>query len=216
MSENLNHYWGNVGERKVLRYMKNHNYKTLITSPHFRTPKTDYALDNGAFSDWKHNDEFQDEEFLEFLQKYIDRIDKKPDWVAIPDKVAKGKESLYFSLNWMERIPDYFDRLLLVVQDGMSQNMIGRVLEREDRIAGLFVGGSKSWKYRTSKEWVELAHSHEKICHIGRIGTWERIMWAERIGADSIDSTSWPHNFHRSRAYNIEQARSQTTLEVEA
>ena len=55
--------------------------------------------------------------------------------------------------------------------------------------AGLFVGGSLPWKMRTAFDWVTLAHAHGKPCHIGRVGSPDRVAWAREIGADSIDSS---------------------------
>jgi len=205
-------YWGNVGSKEILEYMKEHNFRTLITSPHFRTPQTAYALDNGAYSDWKHNRDFRSEEFLQFLRKYME-LDRKPEWVAVPDKVAQGNESLDFSLRWVDKIPDYFENLMLVVQDGMDTE---RVENHVDKFYGIFIGGTKRWKIDSAPSWVDLAHRHGKISHIGRISNWKEIMWAERIGVDSIDSTTWPQNYCRSSAHNIKKAKSQTTLEMEA
>jgi hypothetical protein len=76
---------------------------------------------------------------------------------------------------------------------------------------GIFVGGTMDWKIRTARDWVELAHSHRILCHIGRIGPWHRILWAARIGADSIDSTTW---VRQDRWHHIETARVQRSLEV--
>jgi len=56
-------------------------------------------------------------------------------------------------------------------------------------ISVLFVGGTVEWKFKTGHEWVELAHSYGLICHIGRVGSMKRVIWARRIGADSIDSS---------------------------
>lgn len=186
-------YWGNVGANEVIEYMRKHNFRILYTSPDFRTPKiNNYALDNGAYSDWKHNKDFKGEEFLNFLSKYKNRDITKPDWVAVPDRVAEGNRSLDFSLKWKEKIPDYFDRLLLVVQDGMSFENVEKHI---DEFFGLFVGGTKRWKIDTSEDWIKLAHEYDKICHIGRISKYSEVMWAKRIGADSIDSTTWAQNF---------------------
>jgi len=53
---------------------------------------------------------------------------------------------------------------------------------------GIFVGGSLRWKLATGAAWVRFAHAHGRRCHIGRVGTPERVAWARAIGADSIDS----------------------------
>ena len=56
-------------------------------------------------------------------------------------------------------------------------------------ISVLFVGGTIEWKLRTGHKWVELAHEQGIRCHIGRVGSMKRVIWARKIGADSIDSS---------------------------
>lgn len=65
------------------------------------------------------------------------------------------------------------------------------VLEYIDFFDGLFVGGTLEWKLQTAKTWVDVAHSRFMKCHIGRIGTFRRLVWARSIGADSIDSSTF-------------------------
>jgi len=164
-----------------------------------------YAVDNGAFSAWANNRTWDAENFLTLLHK-IGRSQRPPDFVIVPDKVAAGNESLDLSLEWRDKLPEIGTRYYLAVQDGMSSERVNEVL---DSFGGLFVGGTMDWKLRTSKEWVELAHAHRKPCHIGRIGPWNRIVWAARIGADSIDSTTW---VQQNRWYHIERAKAQEVL----
>lgn len=166
-----------------------------------------YCLDNGAFPAWVHKREWDERTFLKMLDKCLE-ADKAPDFVVVPDQVAKGRESLEFSNRWLERLPRAQTRYMLAVQDGMTTQDVENVI---DQYGGLFVGGTMDWKLRTSPEWVELAHLHRKPCHIGRIGPWERIVWAARIGADSIDSTTW---VQQPRFYHIENAKAQELLEV--
>jgi hypothetical protein len=130
-----------------------------------------------------------------------------PDFVVCPDEVAKGHDSLMFSVKWIRNLPAE-GRYYLAVQDGMSLTEVELYLKW---FSGLFVGGSLDWKLATSPEWVALAHKHQKPCHIGRVGTWNRIVWAARISADSIDSTSWAQN---DSYHHLEYAKMQHTLEV--
>ena len=97
----------------------------------------------------------------------------------------------------------------LAVQDGMEIDEIEKVMDRFD---GIFVGGTVKWKVRTGEEWVRLAHAHNLPCHIGRVGVFRRIIWARRINADSIDSTSFiwkPNGFEI-----LDSAKAQTLLEI--
>ena len=96
----------------------------------------------------------------------------------------------------------------LAVQDGMTVSDVEKVVGDFD---GIFVGGTVKWKVRTGEEWVKVAHSHNIPCHIGRVGVFRRIVWAMRIGADSIDSTNFVRN-PKSGFTPLESSYLQTIL----
>jgi len=79
----------------------------------------------------------------------------------------------------------YTAPLYLAVQDGMTTDDL---LPFIPKLAGLFVGGTLEWKVATGESWVAFAHAHGLLAHIGRCGATDRIGWAKRINADSIDS----------------------------
>jgi hypothetical protein len=144
------------------------------------------AIDNGAFSCWINGKPFDGEKLLRILEQY----ETVPvDFVVCPDIVAGGLSSLQFSLEWEERLRGW--PLYLAVQNDMPELDVERAMEDFD---GLFVGGTMDFKYKTSEIWIALAHEHGLKCHIGRIGTVHRLQWAERIGADSVDSTNFTRN----------------------
>lgn len=194
----------------------NHEFGACLTRNtinHITARKIHWFFDNGAYSDWKNKIAFDSEKFIKemyrieseirFGKELTNDVDfsllKKgepkgyrlvqPDFVVIPDLPARGNQSLFFSRKWIdyleENLPfyDYY----LAVQDDMSYELVEDDL-KEKKYAGLFVGGTKSWKYKTSEEWVQLAHKYEIKCHIGGIGTPKDIRWANMIGADSVDS----------------------------
>jgi hypothetical protein len=109
-----------------------------------------------------------------------------PDFVVLPDVVAAGPASLHFSLRWLSALRPLAVPLALVVQDGMTPDDVAPHLAH---VALLFVGGSHAWKLRTGAAWVAWAHAHGHPCHIGRVGTTRKLLWARRIGADSVDSS---------------------------
>jgi hypothetical protein len=115
-----------------------------------------------------------------------------PDFVVAPDIIGGGLASLRLSLVWDADLHRMGHVVYLAVQDGMRTRHVGRFLGRFD---GLFVGGTLGWKLRTAADWVRLAHEHGKPCHVGRVGIAKRVRWAQRIGADSIDSNQplWSH-----------------------
>jgi hypothetical protein len=172
--------------------------------------RSPFAIDCGTFRHWRAGTEWDSTPFLTALEA-CKAQGLRPDFVVAPDRITKGLESLVFSLSWLPVLEGF--PVVLAVQDGMSVRQVGRVLHR---FAGIFVGGSLPWKIKTSREWVKLAHRHGKPCHIGRVGIPKRVRWAERIGADSVDScqplwskenlTRWLAAFHPSDQLSLEVA----------
>ncbi len=70
---------------------------------------------------------------------------------------------------------------------------------------GLFIGGTKQWKYRYGHKWVELVHKYGLPIHCGGIGTRKNLLWAKSIGMDSVDSgVAMIHPVHLKDVLNIE------------
>lgn len=143
-----------------------------------------WAFDNGAFGDYTRGRPFRVAEY-ELAIERLAADAARPDFLVVPDVVAGGRESLDFSLRWVECLRPLAP-LALAVQDGMSIEDVAPIIEP---FAVVFVGGSVPWKLQTGAEWVRFAHDRDRLCHIGRVGTPRRVRWAIRIGADSIDST---------------------------
>jgi len=144
------------------------------------------ALDNGAFSAWQKGCGFDELPFLQCISRFIkEKIPLKI--VAVPDIVAGGMDSYWFSEHWKLRLSGH-KNLYLVVQDGMpfDVDLTG--------YAGVFVGGSVEWKWTTAASWVCVAHSAGKRCHIGQVGTIERLLRAHNFGVDSVDGTNYQRN----------------------
>ena len=151
------------------------------------------ALDNGAFSSYTNGYGFNEYGFLKVINKCIkERI--KLDFIACPDIVAGGIESLNFSMMWKDRLPNW--DLYLVVQDEME---VLDVSGLEHHFKGIFVGGSKEWKWETAHEWSQFCKDNNLKFHIGRCGTVKNLLYAYELGADSVDST----NFTRNNAYHV-------------
>jgi len=142
-----------------------------------------WALDNGAFKAFTAGTPFPADAF----ERAVDRIERdalRPDFIVCPDIVAGGNASLEFSVAWSAQLRGVAP-LYLAVQDGMDSE---RVADSLEPFAGIFVGGTRLWKVKTGGAWVELARRHGLACHVGRVGTYNRVWWARWIGADSIDS----------------------------
>ena len=180
---------------KTLKYLWDNNYGLTLTPKSWRYQNNAkwryWTLDNGAYSSYVNNENFDEQAFTEMIYKKLPKTKTKPDFIIVPDIVGGGLKSLEFSLTWIDKLKDLDYNWYLAVQDGMKCKDIEPILDKFD---GIFVGGTIKWKVRTGEEWVRLAHDHKLRCHIGRVGVFSRIVWAKRIGADSIDSTNFPND----------------------
>lgn len=189
--------------------MKKEGWGNLLLANSFMYPKPNisWCLDNGAYSCWINKTLFNERLFRKSLIK-IEKCVSYPDFIICPDIVAGGYDSLKFSLKWLHEIPAGYP-IYLAVQDGMETNVISNYLDLFD---GLFVGGTLQWKLKTSEEWIKLAHSVNIKCHIGKVGTFRRLVWAKNIGADSIDSSTFVQAKKGKEFGRIYAALSQTAL----
>ena len=208
-------YCGATGGKKMLTYLKEKNYGIMVNPVSWRysqnsaLPWQYWALDNGAYKAYTDNTDFDENKFLKTLYEKLPISEMLPDFIVVPDKVGAGVDSLTFSLKWIKKLKDLDYNWYLAVQDGMSIEVVEKELHKFD---GIFVGGTVKWKIKTGEEWVRLAHDHKLPCHIGRVGVFKRIVWAKRIGADSIDSTNFVRNPNGFRP--LESAKIQTILEA--
>ena len=149
------------------------------------------ALDNGAFRSWRLGYPFMERLFLNSIEKgYTWGLPL--EFIVCPDLIARGMESLRFSVSWSSRLAPC-PRLALAVQDGMSPGGIHDATA-DVGFSHLFVGGTKEWKWSTAKDWVQFAKDHGLKCHIGRCGTLSAIEEAARLGVDSVDSSNIARN----------------------
>lgn len=189
-------YCGATGSKDMLKYMWEKDYGLMLNPLSWKygnaVPWRYWSLDNGAYKAYTDNTEFDDERFLKTIYEKLPNAKLPPDFIVVPDKVGAGLKSLEFSLDWHSKLKHLTKyNWYLAVQDGMEVNEVAKVA---DKFNGIFIGGTVKWKVKTGEEWVKLAHSLNKPCHIGRVGIFKRIVWAQRIGADSIDSTNFVRN----------------------
>jgi hypothetical protein len=179
-------YVGQTRGREWISLMESHGFGEMVVRGEMPPRRKPWAFDNGAYRDWTAGNGFDFQGFLNDLET-IWRYDGQPDFIVVPDMVAGGMESLAFSMYWMcrqelrrHKVPMY-----LAVQDGMTPEAVRSDVGVFD---GLFVGGTLDFKLKTGESWVQMAKALGKPCHIGRVGTENRVAWARRIGASSIDS----------------------------
>ena len=156
--------------------------------------KMPWFFDNGAFMSFSHNVPYDKMKFCKRLQEIYTKSRmgniKIPDFVVIPDVVGGGSRSLTYSMKWMEFLEttklcefNYY----LAIQDGMSIAEVENVI-RSKKIDGLFLGGTKPWKYATGEKWCRLADKYNMKIHVGGVGVKSKIEWAEDCGFTSVDS----------------------------
>jgi len=190
-------YCGSYGFASRLQHMWERNYGVMLTPATWKYRNVIkwryWALDNGAFAFWNKGQPFDEVNYEYTIREKVPRADSPPDFITLPDIIAGGEESLRFSMEWRAKLQDLDHPWYFVVQDGMSTEDVEPIIKD---MAGLFVGGTVPWKMKTGESWVELAHHHGIPCHIGRAGTRRRVLWAKRIGCDSIDSTAFAREKH--------------------
>ena len=189
-------YTGNSDGEKLDR-VKELNMGILIASSANRTISRRYrevpcALDNGAFQCFRRGFPFQADVFRRSLANAY-QMGVTLDFIVCPDVVAGGMASLEFSMEWRLGELRTAPHIAFVVQDGMTIEDLHKH-NIPQLFTQLFVGGTLDWKWKTASMWVDYAHHNGMKLHIGRCGTLPRLLQAEKMGADSVDSTSIARN----------------------
>lgn len=169
-----------------------------------------YAVDNGAFPAWVKKLPWSEKAFLKMLDR-VQSFDRKPDFIVCPDIVAGGPASLDFSMTWVDRLPKGWP-CYLAVQDGMTPCGVLGVL---DHFAGLFVGGTGTWKRNMSPQWAKLARSEGKRLHVGRINSLQgAFMQGKVVRADSFDGNNWNRTWDNAQKPDRVVGDSQMALDL--
>ena len=147
------HYVGSPTGQKV-DAVKANGWGAMITKDNFTKPEEHafYAFDNGMFADWRNGNEFNEALFFQRLEE-MGAMKRKPDFYVVPDLIGEGAKSLMHSVSWLPRLKRYgFDRYL-VVQDGMTPEMVEPFMLLFD---GIFVGGTPTFEgFGASNKIVE-------------------------------------------------------------
>lgn len=184
-----------MGTRKKLKIIQQYSNKLgLAFTPrdYFKRYQYPFFYDNGAYSAFVNEQEWNSEVFLYGLKNLM-FYERQPDFCVLPDIVAGGRSSLKRSIIWLDflihRYPNYI-KWYLAVQNGIKQSDIKDIIKSE-YIDGIFVGGTLEWKLKTLPDWVEFANISNKNIHVGRIGTLKRLLYCERLGVNSVDSSNF-------------------------
>ena len=176
-------YATQTSTRRNLEALRRAGWRLLLSPVgDLRTKGFAYGLDNGAWSYHQRGEPFDVPAFERALQL----VGSHADWVVVPDIVMGGTASLEMSKSWLPSLRKYH-RLLIPVQDGMTDDDIGPLLSRQ---VGVFVGGGTEFKEQTMAHWAHLCRRHHAWCHVGRVNTIRRIRICAAAGVDSFDGTS--------------------------
>ena len=184
------HYWAGKYPNKLGWIVGPNAYKK-----HRFWPWIFYALDNDAFAAWTKGEPWDAAAFFEMLQE-TKLQPVKPLWVIVPDVVGDLKAT---KSNWKKyagKVAEFGWPLAFAVQDGMKRDDVPTDADV------VFVGGSdqQNWKWRTAHYWCD----HFERVHIGRVNSIRRVRYSERIGAESVDGSSWFRDPSRSRLTDLE------------
>lgn len=163
-----------------------------------------YILDNGAFPAYLDGVPWDADAFVGRLSQ-LDTMPRDPDFVVLPDVVTDPSSTKERACKWAGVInwPTAYP-----VQDGIDPEEGVELCDRTDSKT-IFVGGTVEWKRRNAEAFIAAAHDHALDCHIGRPGD---LVWAERIGADSVDTTSIVRNKSWHRLKRLEASNRQQTI----
>lgn len=192
--------------------------------------RSPWFYDNGAYGDFlagRSFDSFSYERDMRRIRLWSQpgpgvpgwdgRLLPLPDLIVLPDRVAAGQESIAFTERFLPGgieapIGGYAHApLLIAVQDGMEIAEVAAFIV-EHRLGGIFVGGTMHWKLSTAAQWVRIAHRLGGICHVGRAVSHHRQLWAQRIGADSVDGNA--PNWSREGLERVVRTRASRQLEL--
>jgi hypothetical protein len=154
-------------------------------------PGEEWALDNGAYMDWKAERPFDERDFTGRLSSITVQVMRgqlpEPYLAVLPDLPTKGEESLEYSLSWLNRLDEAASwRWYLAVQDEMPPESVDAAHE-EHGFAGIFLGGSNGYK-STAAFWRDWTNERRLPLHYARAGTANAVAHALEVQANSIDS----------------------------
>lgn len=148
-----------------------------------------WAGDTGCFL---HPDSFDLDQYLRWLNRKGPRADCL--FVTAPDVCGDAVRTLERSLPVLPRLRAEGWRPALVAQNGLRANMVPW-----EEIDTLFIGGTIEWKEgKEAAVLIREAIQRAKGAHVGRVNTPERMSYAARAGATSVDGTRMAFGFDKN------------------
>lgn len=151
-----------------------------------------YFIDNGAFTD-----AFDRDAWVALLDSVDEKMAHPPDFVVLPDAYNDAEATVESHRVHAHDVFDRGFRPAYVVQPGLA---IRQQLALADGLGvdTVFVGGEIRWQRAHGAEIVDEAHRRDIRAHIGNPGSADGLVWAHRVGFDSVDTSSILQNqyFH--------------------
>lgn len=180
-------------DHEKIQFFRQYGIRLMISAAYYQRPVLNYAVDNGAWTDFCNGLPFNHQRFVDTLNK-VDKIQIFPDFVVLPDVVAGGLKSLELSKSYLGLCDDY--PCYLPVQDGMQPKDIDNFGD----IVGIFVGGTTIWKWKNVHLWSKYAHDNGMNCHVGRVGT---LINFQRCASADVDSADGSNLIRNGKYHNI-------------
>ena len=152
----------------------------------------DCVFDNGAYTAWKNNIEWNEEAWL----KLAKRLSKKArvQWAVVPDVVADCNATLGAWRRWAGVMKfELGFNLAMAVQDGMTPADVP--CDTGDSICPdvIFIGGTTDWKWSSLYTWT---NAFERV-HVGKVNSLRQLTAAHDAGVESIDGTGFTYKENR-------------------
>lgn len=181
-------YASRTGTKRNLAALRRAGWGLLVSrAAEWRTEGfTRWAADNGAWSDYQAQRDFDEDAYERFLT-WVEAQTPLPDWLVLPDVVAGGAASLALSTRYLNRCQAVAPMVLVAVQDGLEPADVAPIVSSR---VGIFLGGSTQWKLRRMIEWGAFCAERRIYYHVARVNTSKRMALAQAAGADSIDGSS--------------------------
>ncbi len=158
----------------------------LLTPEGFKACKPRHwiplAFDNGAFSAYQNGTEFDEQAWINMVEN-IAKEKINPEWVLIPDKVGDKMGTLAMFFKYRMYVSKHDWPVAIAVQDGMVASDIPCTVD------AIFVGGTDSFKWKSLPMWRQAFP--DKILHVGRVNSLEKLVVCEKNEVDSVDGTYW-------------------------
>lgn len=197
-------------------YLSGHVRAVVAQEPHFgflisphignRIPAgATWAADTGCY---KHPESFNGERYLRWLERKAPR--ETCLFANAPDLYPDPQETLRRALPVLPRLRNAGWTPGFVAQDGATINDIPW-----DDIGCLFIGGTPEWKVTyAASSLIQEARRRGKQAHVGKVNEPERLQFAARAGATSVDGTklafgfdaNWPELREWVRCINAQQS----------